>query len=55
MLDFLVFDIPKSMFMFINAEMIPKKGASVASARKFYSYLTLYVTFAVVLDENWNF
>ena len=29
-----------------------RKGASVASAEKKESYLTLYVTFAVVLDEN---
>ena len=33
----------------------PPQGASVASAGKFKSYLTLYVTFAVVLDENWIF
>jgi len=35
LLDFLIFDIPKSMFILKNAEMT-KKGASVASARKVF-------------------
>jgi len=57
LLDFLVFDVPKSLFNFIKAEKTPKKreqNVSKASAQKDYS-LTLYVTFVVFLDENMTF
>jgi len=41
------FRFSKSMFMLINAEMTPKT--------KILGSFTLYVTFAVVLDQNLNF
>ena len=51
LLDFLVFDIPISMFMLINAEMTLKRRERSERAN-ILDNLTLYVTFAVVLDEN---
>ena len=41
-------------FIKLMLKMI-SKCASEASARINLSNLTLYVTFAVLLDENWNF
>jgi len=55
LLDFLVFDIPKSMFMLINAAMTPQKARAKWARENFKVFLTLFVAFAVVLDENWNF
>ena len=50
---FPIFDLPKSMFRFINAEMTPKKRERSEHTKN--SYLTLYVTCVVFLDENWTF
>jgi len=47
------FDLPKSI-KFINADITPKKREE-ASAQFLTSYLTLYVTCVVFLDENWSF
>jgi len=41
------------MFMLINAEMTPKRHERSDRA-KILDCFTLYVTFAVVFDENWN-
>jgi len=51
LLNFLDFDLPKSMFKFVRAEMTPK-SPSEASARKkesYLFYLTLYVTCVVFM------
>jgi len=50
-LDFLVLDIPKSMFMLISAEMTLKRRERSERAKIVKFFFTLYVTFAVVLDE----
>ena len=50
---FIDFNLPKSMFKLINAEMTPK-SASEASAQQieFIFYLTLYVTRVVFLHSS---
>ena len=52
LLDFLVFDIPKSMFILINAEMTTKRRERAKSLEVFF---TSYVMFAVFFYENWIF
>jgi len=40
------------MFMLLNAEMTLQKARAYRARENVRVYLTLYVTFAVVLDEN---
>ena len=47
------FRYPRSMFMLLNAEMTPEMRER--ARENFRVVLTLYVTFAVVLDENLTF
>ena len=54
LLDVLVFDIPKSMFMLLNAEMTLQKARAYRARENVRVYLTLYVTFLMKIEIKKN-